>query len=168
MEFYNIDEQKSYTLRELKAKHPNVSFSKVISAVTLVKFGYAAVLETPKPTPTSNLYIIQRGGVELSDGNYIQKWKEIDRHADIPDGLTKVEQDTAYLAKLAADAQEQSDIEADRVNRQADNVLKFLKTKTAAEIDTYVTDNVTTLASAKTVIKGLAKAVGYLVKKDGE
>jgi len=53
----------------------------------------------------------------------------------------------------------------DREETKRDSVLSALRTKTPQQIDAYINSNVTNLASAKVVLKTLAKAVAYLSRK---
>jgi hypothetical protein len=54
-------------------------------------------------------------------------------------------------------------VDRDAVRR--DVLIEKIKTKTPAQIGTYIDDNVTDLASAKKVLKGLAVAVGFLARR---
>lgn len=58
-----------------------------------------------------------------------------------------------------------SDQIKDKNNLKADTVLQNLKTKTPAELDNYIETNVTDLASAKEVLKLMAKVMVYTLKQ---
>ncbi len=145
MEFYNIEEEKSYTLNDLKRKYPNVSFPRTISEETLTRLGYAVVFESPRPTPSSNLKMIQRDGVELSDDKYSQKWKEVDKSQAQLDQEAVNEAERTRLQAIA-DAQEASD----------------LKQVTVAQGTAFITNKLT---NAPNTVAGTKQAVGEILIK---
>jgi hypothetical protein len=53
-----------------------------------------------------------------------------------------------------------------RANVVGDQVFKQLAAMTPVQIDTYLLNNVTTMAQARTVLSILARAVVYLLNKD--
>ncbi len=69
--------------------------------------------------------------------------------------------DAATLAAKQAEADRVAGINADA---QRIALLNQLKTATAAQIDTYVDNNVTDLASARTMLKRIVKVLAVLVK----
>ena len=94
------------TESEIRADNPNTSFPRgPLSTETLTRLGYEGVLSTPQPTPSSVTKIIQRDGVEQnSKKQWVEKWKEVNRHADYKDKdgktVTKASQDKAYQTSL--------------------------------------------------------------------
>jgi len=108
-EYYHETNKVTKTWSSIKADNPNTSFSASPSVSTIERLGYKAVFETPAPSPSATTKIIIREGVEKdSKGNWVTKWVEKDRHADIVDKdgkvtTTKAAQDTAYQAKLDSD-----------------------------------------------------------------
>jgi hypothetical protein len=87
---------KELTAREIKGLNLNVSYRSPI------QLGYELVHITPKP----EVQVLERAirdGVELVDGNYVQKWKVVDMFSDYTneDGVlvTKEGQEAEYLAK---------------------------------------------------------------------
>mgnify|MGYP001162207100 FL=1 len=87
---------------QIKDDNPNISFSSgAISEGTLSDLGYSGVLATTPPTPSSSTKVIVRDGVEKdSNGNWAQKWKEVNRFSSIKGGKTKKQQDDEYQASL--------------------------------------------------------------------
>lgn len=90
------------TESEIRADNSNTSFPRgPLSVEALTRLGYEGVLATPQPTASSVTKVVQRDGVEQnSKKQWIEKWKEVDRHSDIDGGKTKAEQDTAYQTSL--------------------------------------------------------------------
>ena len=94
------------TESEIRADNPHTSFPKgSLSTDILTSLGYEGVLATPQPTPSSVTKVIARDGVEQnSKKQWVEKWKEVDRHADYTDDdgktVTKSTQDTAYQTSL--------------------------------------------------------------------
>ena len=91
-----LKDNKEYTEREVRAEYKNTSFPKPFDGT---KVGYVYVLPTAKPE-TTELQIAVRDGVEVIDGNTVQKWKVEDMFSDYTDeeGVlhTKLEQEEAY------------------------------------------------------------------------
>lgn len=54
-----------------------------------------------------------------------------------------------------------------RAAANADALMKQLATATPAQIDTWLTNNVTSVAQARTVLAMLIKAVAYLWQRSG-
>lgn len=110
------------TEREIRTDNPNTSFPRgVLSVSILSDLGYTGILPTPKPSPSASTKIIVRDGVEQdSSNNWVEKWVEQDRFADIEGGKTKSEQDTEYQTSLD--------------NVQKDN-LRFIRTSLLEEAD---------------------------------
>ena len=104
---YYINNKLYTSEQEVKRDFPNVFIN-----FNNLPDGGVTVLPAPKPTPTTNLKVVVRNGVELDGlGNTVQAWIERDMFtADIldADGVTVLktvaEQETEYLAKLDADA----------------------------------------------------------------
>ena len=90
------------TESEIRADNAHTSFPRgPLSVEALTSLGYESVLATPQPTVSSATKIIERDGVEQnSKKQWIEKWKEVDRFANIDGGATKAEQDTAYQTSL--------------------------------------------------------------------
>lgn len=74
----------------------------------------------------------------------------------------------AVVPKDAEQIAREQEIEQDRQDKQAvvtEPVIKQLITARPAQIDTYIDNNVTDLASAKNVLKILAKAISAIGKE---
>jgi hypothetical protein len=103
---------KIKTESEIRADNSHTSFPRgPLSTEILSSLGYESVFPTPQPTPSSVTKIIARDGVEQnSKKQWVEKWKEVDRHADYKDDdgktITKAEQDTAYQTALDNDQKE--------------------------------------------------------------
>ena len=55
-------------------------------------------------------------------------------------------------------------IKVDRHQRDSDNLLNNLKSKTPAQAEQWVLDNVNNLAEAKMVLGKMAKAITYILR----
>ena len=90
------------TESEIRADNPNTSFPREPLSINILSgLGYESVLATPQPTASATTKMIIRDGVEQnSKKQWVEKWKEVDRYADIEGGKTKAEQDTAYQTSL--------------------------------------------------------------------
>jgi hypothetical protein len=130
-----------YTMSQLRAANPNVSFPQNPTDETLAEYDvYRAEISPPEGQQWA-------GGFSVVDGAPTPIYE------DIPDSVIlerQAEEDhrTAY----------QQNFEALKNNIQARQLLKA----TPAQIDNYIETNVTNLASAKEVLKLLAKAVSVL------
>ena len=112
-----------------------------------------------------SLYQLTPGGVlRTTDGANIppdannKDWRDFLAWKDaggMPDPI-----DPAYASQAAELASKQ----ADRAAARADALVTALASKTPAQIDTYIVNNVTDLASAKTVLRALAQVVGVLAR----
>ena len=88
------------TYSEIKRDNPHTSFPSVFTTELANSLGYSGILGSAQPEPSSNLKVIVRDGAEKnSKGQWVEKWKEIDRHSDIEGGKTKAEQDKEYQSK---------------------------------------------------------------------
>jgi len=90
------------TESEIRADNAHTSFPRgVFSTDILTSLGYEGVLATPQPTASSVTKVVLRDGVEQnSKKQWVEKWKEVDRHSDIEGGKTKAEQDKEYQTSL--------------------------------------------------------------------
>jgi len=85
------------TQGEIRQAHPNTSYPKIWTVSTCNDLEIDPVLITPKPVASSDLKIVIRDGVVQDQlSNWVEAWTEVDRFQDIPDGLTKAEQETAF------------------------------------------------------------------------
>jgi len=106
---------------EIRKLNPNVSLPKVWNSNVYETLGIDPVFETPKPDTTGDYKVVVRNGVEQdSNNNWVQAWVERDMFSDTTeDGVTttKAEHETAYQARLDADA-------ADSVRAERETKLK--------------------------------------------
>ena len=89
---------------QVRAAHPNTSLPRVWTADTLDFLNVDPVLPGAHPTP-SVYQRVERDGVELVSGNYIEKWVAVEMFADTTvDGVTtsKSAHEAAYQAGLDA------------------------------------------------------------------
>jgi hypothetical protein len=143
-EYYNTKTEKLVTVSQIKGENPNVSFPSIITAETVASLGYSPVVQTDKPTATSNLKYVITDGVESKDGEWKLKWKEVDLHSDYEDAegktVTKATQDTAYLTS----------IDNNKATTNRNNRNKLL-----AETDFYALSDVTLSDDMKTYRQAL-------------
>ena len=119
-EYRHIDTGEVKTQGAWRSHYKNVSLPRSWTAATLQGLKLEAVLEAPKPT-AGQYQTVARNGVEQdANGNWVTAWAVRDMFADTTaeDGTvtTKAEHETAYQAKLDADA-------AAGVRSQRDNLL---------------------------------------------
>ena len=125
------------------------------------------IFDSPKPEASDKLKIfIKDGFVEDVFGSWFRFWSEVDRFQDIAGGLTKLEQETAFLTFEQEKEFEQKLQKENKTNIKKDQILNLLKTKTSEQIETYINENLTTIASTKAILKSLTKAIVYLIKKE--
>mgnify|MGYP003133696682 CR=1 FL=1 len=110
------------TETQIKQDNPNTSFPMgVLPSGILSALGYTGILATTPPNPSASTKIVVRDGIEQNSNNdWVEKWIEKDRFADVEGGKTKAEQDTEYQTNLD--------------NIQKDN-LRFIRTSLLEEAD---------------------------------
>jgi len=158
------------TQGEIRQAHPNTSYPKIWTVSTCNDLDIDPVLITPKPVASSDLKIVIRDGVVQDQlSNWVEAWTEVDRFRDIPEGLTKAEQETAFRA---------SEFEkAKKAKIQAINDLFKAETATIKsgvmqeEIDTFNTQEREALAfqadttATVPLLTGLATVRGLTVSE---
>ena len=101
------------TVEQVRKDNPNTSFPRIITGEMLNTLGYSPILYTAQPLASSVTKLVVRDGVEKnSNGDWVEKWKEVDRHSDIEGGKTKAEQDKEYQDTL--DGQQKESLRIDR------------------------------------------------------
>ena len=104
------------TESQIRLDNKNMSLPRVWNDDVKEQLGIDAVFETPRPEPSGDYKEVYRDGVEQdANNNWVVKWSERDMFSDTTeDGVTttKAEHETAYQAKLDADAAES--VRADR------------------------------------------------------
>ena len=150
MSNYRISDGTEKTKAEVIALHPNVSIPKVWDADVLATLNIDVVFESAKPTPSGTYKMVVRDGIEQdAKDNWVEKWVERDMFADTTvDGVTttKAEHETAYQARLDADA-------ATAVRSQRDVLL--------ADTDFYALSDVTMTDDMKTYRQALRDITGH-------
>jgi len=102
---------------QIRRDNPNMSLPRVWNANVCEALGIDPVLAAPAPAPSGDYKVVVRNGVEQdANGNWVYAWVERDMFAeytrtDVADDgtetevtVTKAEQETAYQAKLDAEA----------------------------------------------------------------
>ena len=96
------------TQGEVRRMHSNTSLPRVWDANVCTELGIDPVLAAPKPEASAAYKQVGRNGaVQDANGNWVEAYIETDMFADTTeDGVTttKAEHETAYQAKLDADA----------------------------------------------------------------
>ena len=96
------------TQGEVRRMHSNTSLPRVWDANVCTELGIDPVLAAPKPEPSAAYKQVGRNGaVQDANNNWVEAYVETDMFADTTeDGVTttKAEHETAYQAKLDADA----------------------------------------------------------------
>lgn len=133
-----------YTLRDARADYPMVSFPKDISVIpedTLNVHGIYSVTQQPDPSFNPSTHKLVQGTPVNSGGSWVV---------------------TREVVPLSASELEDVDYKADLSTLKNDfQVLALLKSRPNV-IDNYIDNNVTDLASAKNVLKILARAVAVV------
>jgi len=90
--------------REIRTIHKNTSFPRVWDEGVCESIGIDPVLITPKPAASAPYKIVERNGAEKdAKDNWVQAWAERDMFATDGEG-TKADKETAYQARLDAEA----------------------------------------------------------------
>ena len=138
---------ETYSLSQLKVDLPNVSFRRGYPASQLNPLGIYYVTDTAQPVFNNMIETISEGTPVKVVDDWVQVWDvtplsqtEIDARAE-----QKADQDDAAAIKL-------------------DAAVKALILARPAQIENYINTNVKTLATAKTVLIILAKAISALGK----
>jgi hypothetical protein len=101
MKYRNRETAEILTGTQIKRLNSNVSFA----PNTFSDLGWDEVKSATKPEPTTELKVVYGNGVtQDSGGNWVEAWAEADKFS----GEDKVAQETAYTAKLAAEASEKT------------------------------------------------------------
>ena len=108
MEFRIQSTGEVKTQGEVRRMHSNTSLPRVWDADTCAFLGIDPVLAAPKPEASAAYKQVNRNGaVQDANGNWVEAYAETDMFADTTeDGVTttKAEHETAYQARLDADA----------------------------------------------------------------
>ena len=104
---YRMEDGSLKSQGEIRALNKNVSIPKVWNADVCASLNIDPVLEAPKPEASGAYKQVVRNGAVQDGDKWVQAWTETDMFADTTvDGVTttKAEHETAYQARLDADA----------------------------------------------------------------
>ena len=134
-----------YTLRDLRVDNPNTSFPRDVNLIVIEDYNVAEVIQLADPAYDETTEYLVQGDPVFNDPN----WQVV----RVVTAMTQQEIDS-FAAKTAR----QEDIDTLKADPQ---VLALLK-KRPDETDAYIETNVTDLASAKQVLKILARTCAVL------
>lgn len=133
------------TLKQFRAAHPNVSFPPTVSDEQLKERGYFRVYDQPDPAFDPATQVLEAGEPVLVG----ETWQ---RMAVVVDKTAK---------QIAAEASE-VEYAASKEVLKGDAAVAALLRASPNQIDSYIDANLKDLASARTIIKTLARAVSVL------
>jgi len=106
MKFLTNDTQEILTQGQVRKRFSNVSIPKVFTQDTYDALNITPILETPKPTPSSDAKVVVQNGTTVdAQGNTVFNWVEQDMFTTDENG-TKAEKEAAYRAEQLAKAKE--------------------------------------------------------------
>lgn len=138
-------ERFPYTLKDLKADNPGVSFSSATTLDDVAQYGVVQVTQNADPAYDPATQRLEQGVPVESGGSW-----SVTR---VVTALTAEEQ-----AQKAAESARAEDIAAMKADPQ---VLTLLKAR-PNQINSYIENNVTDLASAKDILKIYGRALAVL------
>jgi len=128
MEIRNRETGAVTTISQFKVSYPNTSFPKNITSEILDSFGYDPVLNGAAATVTAPYGVSTRDGVEQIDGQWFTRFVAGPVFTD-NDEATAAEQETAYRARIDAEAAER--VRTERNKKLADTDWTQLADSTA-------------------------------------
>jgi hypothetical protein len=150
----NVDITYPFTIKQLRQAFPNTSFPNMskMSHDDLAQWGVYPV--TPVQKPVGDVVT----EIEPTVDNLVwsQAWSVRDYTAE----------EQAKIDDKAARDSLNAEIKADRLEIDTDPAVAQLLKARPAQIDAYIEANLTDLASAKVIIKVLAKAVSKSFRRD--
>jgi len=111
------------TQGELRRANAHRSFPRVWDADVCTLLDIDPILASPKPTVTNLQQVNTNGTVQDALGNWVESWVVADKFSDTTDdGVTilKAAHETAYTAKLDADAAKSARTERDQLITETD------------------------------------------------
>ena len=139
-----------YTRVMLQAEYPNTSFPLNPPDETLAEYGVYPVIQTPPPVIDEMLEVVNGYEIVHADGIFTQQW--------IVRPLTAEEQ---------AQKIKEKELEEDADTVANDPDVNALLSARPEQIESYIENNVTDIASMKHVLTIVAKAVGVLSRQQG-
>lgn len=138
-----------YSFARLKADNPDTSYPERPGDEFLASHDIHPVIRVDQPVASSLSKNVVEGAPALIKGIWTQTWTEIDASPEEIAAREKAEVDAA--SKIAV--------------RQDAFVANFVA-MTPAQVEAYISANVTSLATAKDVISKLAKMVLILARRE--
>lgn len=138
-----------YTRADFQADHPHTSIPPSPTKAQLAEFDVYELVETTRPPSTTTYDIVEGTPVEDPASIWTQTWVQV---AVSPEETTRRE--------LAARE------EADKADILADSFVGTFIAMSPAQIEGYIDANVTDLASARNVMKKMAKMVLLLARRE--
>ena len=138
-----------YTYAMHRAANPNVSFPAEVTADRLAEFGIYAVASVVKPAHNAITENVVEGTPVLVDTTWTQVWSVV---------AASAEEIAARQAKVADDAA--------KIAIKADSFVGTFIAMTPAQVETYVQNNVTSLATAKDVIAKMGVMLLLLARRE--
>ena len=118
-----------FTIEQIKSKHSQTSFSKIIPESTLEELGYVMCTNEAQPTLGKYQYAWPNDkATKGSDGKWTRGWTIKDVYSDIEGGKTKEEQE--------------ADADAAKVNELAKNT-RIIRNEKLAETDWWASSDLT-------------------------
>lgn len=141
--------QYPYTYAMFRAAHPDVSFPSDVSEERLAEFGIYTVAPSAKPPSNAITENVVEGTPTLAGAVWTQTWNV-----------------TAASAEEIAKRQAKAADEAAKTAIKADNFVSNFINMTPAQVETYVQNNVTNLATAKDVIAKMGVMLLLLARRE--
>lgn len=138
-----------YTLHQLRLDNPDTSFPRDATLIRLDEHDVVQVADTPMPARSSDAVDVVELTPVLVGDVWAQTWGETPAHPDTISSRADLQAHT-YIKDYA----------------KADNFLRAYAKMTPEEVETYVTNNTTTLASTRQLLGKLALAVLLLVRRE--
>lgn len=139
-----------YALAELRRDHPDISFPHEMPVALLAEFDVHPVEPVPRPAPSDPITLdVVEAEPAVQNGVWAQRWVEI----------------AAPPREIAARRDAASDAAA-RSTVRADSFVTAFIAMSPAEVAAYVDANVTSLATAKTVLAKVAVMLLLLARRE--
>ena len=156
--YLNVATPSTYPLseRDIKRMFKQTSFPSTFSPPD----GFVPVYRSLPPTYNPITQAVREIAPKSANGHYEQDYEVIELDAEAV-AANQARADAAV--KLAA--QNKADIAA-RDFAKADSIVKYLRDHTPSEVEAYVQNNVTDLASARSLMKKFAVVLCVLAKQE--
>lgn len=138
-----------YTYAMFRAANPDVSFPAEVTDERLAEFGIYAVAPTAKPAHDAITENVVEATPTLVNGTWTQVWSVV----------------PASAGEIAARQAKAAD-EAAKATVKADSFVGNFIAMTPAQVETYVQNNITNLATAKDVIAKMGVMLLLLARRE--